>query len=238
VARTPEKPDHSVPIPIYGPAAPNAPLSAASFKPAKLRVSGEHFDWITLDSWTRNMCGRSALTARTERLVEVTGAVRYEALGHEWLGPNYNVCPGSFVPVLVRGLDTERLEDEDSVKEATASDDLLLVSMKWGLIPSYTKAGEEKSGFKMINARSETIATKNAFRRLIQRRRCVFLCDGFFEWKRSQTGSKDPYFIQLKASGDGAVNGHPFMRIAGLWDKWHDQASDNTVHSFTLLTSE
>src|SRR5690348_11242623 len=55
-----------------------------------------------------------------------------------------------------------------------------LVSMRWGLVPFWAK--DETIGNKLINARSETVAEKPAFRTSFRRRRCLVLADGFYEW--------------------------------------------------------
>ena len=66
------------------------------------------------------------------------------------------------------------------------------VELKWGLIPSWSK--DQKIGARMINARSETVAQKPAFRAAFKSRRCLVVADGFYEWKKSGK-SKQPYYI-------------------------------------------
>jgi putative SOS response-associated peptidase YedK len=63
----------------------------------------------------------------------------------------------------------------------------------------------------MTNARSETAATKQAFRASFRSRRCLIVADGFYEWQ-PQNGKKQPYYIRPKS-------GRPFG-MAGLWDRW------------------
>ena len=68
-------------------------------------------------------------------------------------------------------------------------------------------------GNRMINARSETIATKNAFRRPFARRRCIIPADGFYEWtKVPGHRKKQPYFIHR-------TDDEP-LAFAGLWEVW------------------
>lgn len=64
----------------------------------------------------------------------------------------------------------------------------------------------------MINARSESVATKPAFRHLLRARRCLILAGGFYEWKR-EGSRKQPYYLKLQT-------GDPFA-FAGLWDRWY-----------------
>jgi len=85
------------------------------------------------------------------------------------LTPRYNIAPGQMVPVVVGGDPRE------------------LRLMRWGLIPYWAK--EEKIGYRMINARSETLKGKSSFKGLLRKRRCIVLADGFYEWAKS-TGSK------------------------------------------------
>jgi putative SOS response-associated peptidase YedK len=62
----------------------------------------------------------------------------------------------------------------------------------------------------MINARSETAATKPAFRDTLKSRRCLIPADGFHEWMR--TGKvKQPYCLQVS---EGEL-----FAFAGLWDR-------------------
>lgn len=70
--------------------------------------------------------------------------------------------------------------------------------MKWGLVPSYTKRDVKPDYFRMFNARSETVAEKSAFRRLVNSKRCVVMLDGFYEWAKDSKGEKQPYFIHFQ----------------------------------------
>ena len=79
----------------------------------------------------------------------------------------------------------------------------------------------------MINARSETAATKPTFRKPLRERRCLILADGFYEWKREGT-RKQPYYIKLQ-------NGDPFA-FAGLWDRWQS-ANGQFLETCTILTT-
>jgi putative SOS response-associated peptidase YedK len=83
--------------------------------------------------------------------------------------------------------------------------------LQWGLIPSYTKPNEKLDFFRMFNARIETVPEKPVFRRLVARKRCVVLLDGFYEWTTDQFKQKQPYYIHL--------SGRP-MKMAGLYDVW------------------
>ena len=79
----------------------------------------------------------------------------------------------------------------------------------------------------MINARSETAATKPTFRKPLRERRCLILADGFYEWKR-EGSRKQPYYIKLR-------DGEPFA-FAGLWDRWQP-ADGQPLETCTILTT-
>lgn len=95
---------------------------------------------------------------------------------------------------------------------------------RWGLIPAWSKG--PAVGYKLINARVETLAEKPMFRALAEKRRCLIFADGFYEWRR-EGGGKRPFFIR-RAAGD------PFA-FAGLWDAWRD--AGGTILSSTIITT-
>lgn len=80
----------------------------------------------------------------------------------------------------------------------------------------------------LINARAETVAPKPAFRTALQRRRCLVLADGFYEWQKV-SGGKRPVHIAMKSRD-------PFA-LAGLWESWRDPDGD-TVRSCATITTE
>jgi putative SOS response-associated peptidase YedK len=79
----------------------------------------------------------------------------------------------------------------------------------------------------MINARSETMADKPAFRSAFKRRRCSVLADGFYEWLK-QGKKKQPHLFRL-------VGGGPFA-FAGLWERW--EKGGHSLDSCTILTTD
>jgi putative SOS response-associated peptidase YedK len=81
----------------------------------------------------------------------------------------------------------------------------------WGLVPRWAK--DAKIGSKMINARAESLAEKNAYKSAFKRRRCLIPADGFYEWQKLPDGKrKQPHFIHRR-------DGEP-MALAGLWEVW------------------
>jgi putative SOS response-associated peptidase YedK len=106
--------------------------------------------------------------------------------------------------------------------------------MHWGLIPSWSKDSSRAS--RMINARSETLHEKPSFRQAFQKRRCLILADGYYEWRSSGT-DKQPFFIHR--------SDHKPFAFAGLWESWTPrQTSMEAVqdtpqpwHSTTIITT-
>jgi len=123
--------------------------------------------------------------------------------------PRYNIAPGQDAPVIVN------VDGKIRPK-----------MMRWGLVPSWAR--DPAIGNRMINARAETVAEKPAFKRLIGKRRCVVLADGFYEWRR-EGKRKVPMRIVLKDK-------QPFG-FAGLYDVWK-QPEGGELCSFTIITTE
>jgi putative SOS response-associated peptidase YedK len=124
------------------------------------------------------------------------------------ISPRYNIAPMQEVPIIVK---------EERNK---------LVMMRFGLIPSWSK--EKKTRYSLINARSETVAKKPMFRRLLGKHRCLVPTTGFYEWKKVGSG-KVPYFISLKDE--------KYFALAGLWDHWKDPKGEE-IRSFTIITTK
>lgn len=99
-----------------------------------------------------------------------------------------------------------------------------LVSLHWGLVPSWAK--DPTIGARMINARSETVTEKPSFREAFHRRRCLIPSSGFYEWRREGT-RKQPFYFRMK-------DDRPFA-FAGLWEQWE---GDKVIESCTILTTE
>lgn len=99
---------------------------------------------------------------------------------------------------------------------------------RWGLVPSYTKPDETPDFWRMFNARSETAAERPAFQRLLQRRRCLVLAAGFYEWRKEGKAGKQPYYMHMQ---DDAP-----LVMAGLWDVWAS-AGQGLMHTYTILTT-
>lgn len=151
------------------------------------------------------MCGRFTLTLEASELQLEFGLD--DILG-EWQ-PRYNIAPSQSLAVI-----TNRQKPKIEL-------------MRWGLIPAWAK--DHKIGSRLINARAETVSEKPAFRRAFERRRCLILADGFYEWNRppNKGGLSIPYYFYLR-------DRHPFT-FAGLWELWR-APEGSELTSCTIIT--
>jgi putative SOS response-associated peptidase YedK len=100
--------------------------------------------------------------------------------------------------------------------------------MRWGLVPYWSK--DLKIGFSTINAMAETVNSKPVFREAFARRRCIVPVDSFYEWKKVDAKTKQPYAI--------ALADRSLMALAGLWETWKSRANnEETIRSFTIVTT-
>lgn len=150
------------------------------------------------------MCGRYTLRTPSKELAKAFGVEEVPEVE-----ARFNITPAQTVAGVRRTPDGREMK-----------------FLKWGLVPSWAK--DTSMGTKLINARSETVAEKPAFRDAFKRRRCLIPADGFYEWKR-EGDRKQPYFFRLREE-------RPFA-FAGLWDRWQPDGED-AVESCTILTTE
>jgi putative SOS response-associated peptidase YedK len=150
------------------------------------------------------MCGRFALIPDGMK-------ARY-GLASELISiaPNYNASPGQFLPIVIR------LQGQNQI-------DL----MKWGLVPHWSK--DDKIGYKMINARSETLLEKPSFKKPFEQNRCIIPISGFYEWKKLDEKHKIPFFIHFKDQ--------PIISLAGIYSKWIDPNSQQDIMTFSIITT-
>ncbi|MCU1518565.1 MAG: hypothetical protein JWQ75_3286 [Pseudarthrobacter sp.] len=142
------------------------------------------------------MCGRYVMArAVGDLLAEFDAQLEEDVV----LPPSWNVAPTDDVPIVL-----ERLIDDNHVRQ--------LHLARWGLVPSWAK--DPSGGARMINARSETVLEKPAFRKAIQSRRCAVPADGYYEWKQGTGKAKQPYYVH-PGEGSGLV-------FAGLYEWWKD----------------
>ncbi len=172
------------------------------------------------------MCGRFVATSSPDRI-----AAYFDAeVATDSLGENFNVAPTHDVYGVV------------APPGGDASSAPRVEAFHWGLIPSWAK--DRKIASRMINARSETLAEKPAFKSLFRKHRLLIPMDGFYEWRPGTpdgpktgkgTPAKQPMFIHR---GDGEP-----LAVAGLWASWKDpeaidgDAEPRRLHSATVITT-
>jgi putative SOS response-associated peptidase YedK len=151
------------------------------------------------------MCGRYRLSRSKELLAE-----HFDVEPDDDWEPRYNIAPMQNVPVIRQHPEQPRR---------------LNSRMRWGLIPFWAK--DASIGFKMINARAETVATKPAFRESLRKRRCLIPADGFFEWRKNGK-VKTPFCFTM---ADDSI-----FDFAGIWDSWRSPEGQ-TIKTCSIITT-
>jgi putative SOS response-associated peptidase YedK len=151
------------------------------------------------------MCGRFGLVGNENELQQQFGVKKTPDLF-----PSYNIAPSRSVLGIGR----------------FAEDGRAARHFRWGLIPSWAK--DEQIGYRLINARGETVMEKPSFRSAFARRRLIVPASYFFEWKH-EGSKKIPYLIRLK--------GHGLFGMAGLWERWTAPTGE-VIDSCAIITCE
>jgi putative SOS response-associated peptidase YedK len=158
------------------------------------------------------MCGRYVAASPPDEIARYFDVAQ---VGETVLEPSYNVAPTNDVYVVFETGGVRRLD-----------------TMRWGLVPFW--ADDPKIGNRMINARAETVATKNAYRHAFKKKRCIVPADGFYEWKAIPgQKKKQPHYIHRP-------DDEPFA-MAGLWEAWRPKDPESTegeLHTCTILTTD
>jgi putative SOS response-associated peptidase YedK len=156
------------------------------------------------------MCGRYTITSAPEA---IRALFRYPERPN--FPARYNIAPTQPIPV---------------VRPENHGRHFALV--RWGLIPAWVK--DPNSFSLLINARSEGVLDKPAFRYAMRRRRCLIPADGFYEWRVAGSGPRQPCYIRRK-------DGQP-MAFAGLWECWMGPSGEEmetaaivTTHANSVL---
>jgi putative SOS response-associated peptidase YedK len=156
------------------------------------------------------VCGRAASTTPRDALARLLDVDEVDA---PELPISWNVAPTQ--PVYAVATSSTRARK--------------LRALRWGVVPSWAK--DPRIGARLINARSETLTKRPAFRSLVSTRRLLLPASGFYEWRRPEPGSaarKQPYYFH-QAGGEPLV-------FAGLWDQWLD-AEGRPLRSCTIITT-
>ncbi len=150
------------------------------------------------------MCGR--FTQKSER--RIIGEEFYVREFSDEIIVSYNLAPGQNAGVIIN----------EGINR--------YVRFKWGLVPSW--ADDPKIGYRMINARAETVTEKPSFRKAFTKRRCLIPADGFYEWKKCDK-YKVPFYIYHNLEKP--------LGFAGLWEKWVSQ-DGRPLFTFTIITTK
>ncbi|MFY9210934.1 MAG: SOS response-associated peptidase [Aestuariivita sp.] len=151
------------------------------------------------------MCGRFAITLPSDAMAQLFQARPANDLPDV---PNFNVCPTNRVHVVNADDGGRRLQ-----------------AMRWGFLPAWYK--KPSDGPLLINARSETIAEKPAFRAAARERRCLIVATGFYEWTKTEDGARLPWYIRR---ADAAP-----IAFAGVWQDWG--GGDERVSTCAIVTT-
>lgn len=154
------------------------------------------------------MCGRYTLHQDSQSLVKRFNLAKVPAAT-----ANYNVAPGQTMPVIL----------------AETTDKPKIEPMRWGFVPPWAK--DPAIGYKLINARSESLFTKPMWRSAALKRRCLIPADGFYEWQAAggQSKSKQPFYIRPKDQ--------ELFSFAGIWSVWRDPSGQNWP-SYSIITTQ
>lgn len=179
------------------------------------------------------MCGRYAASANADELAEEFEVVDDRTDGLE---PDWNVAPTKTAPVVLERAARPTADDPEPSPEPVRQ----LRTLVWGLVPSWSR--ERKGGARMINARTDSLFAKPAFKRAATVRRALVPADGWYEWQRSPSAvdargrpRKQPFHIRRRDGGRVA--------LAGLYEFWKDPAAgpddpDAWLTTFTVLTTD
>lgn len=160
-----------------------------------------------------NMCGRFSLTVSPQQLLDHLDLAEIEDFP-----PRYNIAPTQPILMIIADPPTEPGSNLPWRRAQL---------VRWGLIPSWVK--DTKDFPLLINARSETAATKNSFRAAMRYRRALVPASGFYEWKREGDRKAQPYWIRPR-NGDLVV-------FAGLMETWH-AADGSEIDTGAILTTQ
>ena len=146
------------------------------------------------------MCGRYAFVPDDDFFMRFNVPVWVD------LKANYNAAPGQYLPIITRNSPNQ------------------VQLMHWGLIPPWAK--DKSVGYRMINARSETVTEKAAYKSAFKKRRCLIPASGFYEWRKDGQG-KTPFFFSTGK----------MIAFAGLYEVNTHLESEH-LYSYTILTTK
>jgi putative SOS response-associated peptidase YedK len=134
--------------------------------------------------------------------------------------------------------DADTATEQDTHPTATTSETsethYKLQSMKWGLIPSWTKRNPDyASMLKTINCRDDSLAAPGGmWASMKTRKRCIVVAQGFYEWLKPNPKEKIPHYVKRKDGG--------LMYFAGLWDcvRYENEGEGEEHYTYTVITTD
>ncbi|MCP4349380.1 MAG: SOS response-associated peptidase [Desulfobacterales bacterium] len=148
------------------------------------------------------MCGRFAQYSSSDSIQEYFGTKDVTCD----IAPSYNIAPTHDVHAVICRDSRPRIG-----------------KLRWGITPSWN------SGL-IINARAETLSEKPFFRTAFQKRRCLIIGDGFYEWKKQGKHRQQPWYFSL-------ASGEP-IAFAGIWEAPNERSDVFTCAVITCKASE
>jgi putative SOS response-associated peptidase YedK len=149
------------------------------------------------------MCGRFEIHSPIEIIAEIFGIADWDI---EYQ-PRYNIAPSQDILIVI---------NNDGKRK--------LIKSRWGFVPSWSR--DLDIGYRMINARAETVASNKTFKSAFEKQRCLVVADGFYEWRKEGT-TKKPFYIRLKS--------HKPFGFAGLYNAWMSPGGEPLTMS-TIMT--
>ncbi|ERF73461.1 hypothetical protein EPUS_04084 [Endocarpon pusillum Z07020] len=208
------------------------------------------------------MCGRYALGIRAAFVrheIQQQGLQVDDAPNDDDVRETYNFAPGSYGLVYRAEVPDQGVRAEDEQVHHEVSDveqpaeaegpqaqpprssqasrkeyKYELKAMKWGLIPFWTKRSPDYgSMLRTINCRDDSLVeNRGMWNTMKQRKRCIVICQGFYEWLKKGPGGREkiPHFVKRK-------DGH-LMCFAGLWDCAKYEDAEEKLYTYTIITTD
>lgn len=148
------------------------------------------------------MCGRTSLFALPEVIED-----RFDVSVTDDIPPRYNVGP------------------RDWLASVTNAEPEGVTRLAWGLVPHW--ADDSAGGPRPINARRETLKEAAPFRSAYDRRRCLVIVDGYYEWVDGRNRRQPVRFERRDRE--------PFA-LAGVWDRWSDDGTE--LETVAVVTTD
>ena len=162
------------------------------------------------------MCGR-ATVVNPDGITEKLYGYTRKFTPSDWK-PRYNLNPREEIPAVYY---------DPFLKQR------VLRTMHWNFIPSKLanryRVSEFDSHYSAFNARIESVATAPTFQQAWRSQRCLVVIDGIIEWVGTKR-SKIPHLLRHPDRGSFAM--------AGLWNRWYDQRTDEELWSCTVIVKD